>query len=78
MKLNGIIIGAAIGGGIGGYLSWLRGNNLYAGFGGGVGALVGGLIEWLCQIWRWRHKKRNNIKRSNESLHRIVDESVSR
>jgi len=63
MKLGASIIGAGIGGGIGGYLSWLLGNNLYAGFGAGAGFLVGGVIGWLYHLWGWRHKKKERHKK---------------
>lgn len=48
-KKNWILggFGAALGGGIGGYLSAVHGNNLYAGMGAGIGAIVGVLIGLL-------------------------------
>jgi len=60
--------GATIGGGIGGYISAIKGNYIYAGIGAGLGSIVGIMITLILG------QKINNIKifRSNGNFMYIV------
>ena len=65
----GGVIGAAIGGGFGGWVAVHYGNTILAGFGGGIGALVGWYVGWqLCGLARNRsttqHRPRAALRSS--------------